>query len=239
MIKPFKIVGWVSVLLLISIAIVWHNAVPKQLTLRFYPFLGNKPLVLNNEKYPNPGGKGVFTIRDFQFFISNLELTNNRNHYSEQESYHLARFDVGKAYYEIIVSEISVSKFKQLVFNVGIDRKANGTIVIAGDLDPNSRMAWNWQVGYKFLLLEGSLFTQEKQQPLVYHIGFNESYTRLSFPLNSNTVSNEGIIELKVDILTLFNQAKPIDMNEIPNVKFDPEDVAKIANGFHHFISVM
>jgi hypothetical protein len=100
-------------------------------------------------------------------------------------------------------------------------------------------MAWNWQVGYKFLLLEGSLFTQEKQQPLVYHIGFNESYTRLNFPLNSTTVSNDGIIKLKVDILALFNQAEAIDMNEMPNVKFDPEDVAKIANGFQYFISLM
>jgi len=239
MIKPLKIIGLVSVSLLICIAIVWYNTVPKQLTVRFYPFLGNKPLVLNNAKYPNPGGEGEFTIRDFQFFISNLELTNNRNNYKEQESYHLARFDVGKAYYEITISEISVSNFQQLVFNIGIDRKANGTIVIAGDLDPNSRMAWNWQVGYKFLLLEGSLFTQEQQQPLVYHIGFNESYTRLNFPLNSNTVSNDGIIKLKVDILTLFNQAELIDMNEIPNVKFDPEDVAKIANGFKHFISIL
>ncbi len=239
MIKPFKIVGLISVLLLISVAIVWHNTVPKQLTLRLYPFLGSQPLVLNNEKYHNPGGEGVFTIRDFQFFISNLVLRSKRNNYTELESYHLARFDVGKAYYEIVISEISVSDFQQLVFSIGIDSTANGTIVIAGDLDPNNRMAWNWQVGYKFLLLEGSLYSQMKQQPLVYHIGFNESYTRLKFPLNSTIVSNDGIIKLKVDILALFDQAEPIDMNEIPKVKFDPEDVAKIAKGFQHFISLM
>jgi len=239
MIKPSKIIGLMSVVLLMSSIIIWHNTLPKQITLRFYPTIGDKPLELNNARYPNPGGEGDFTIRDFQFFISNLELINNRNNYTEHESYHLARFDVGKGYYDVIIPDVSVGKFQQLVFNVGVDRKANGTIVVAGDLDPNSRMAWNWQVGYKFLLLEGSLFTQGKQKPLVYHIGFNESYTRLNFPLNSNTVSNDGTIELKVDILALFNQAELIDMNEIPNVKFDPEDVAKIANGFQNFISIL
>jgi len=237
--KLFKIVSLVSTLLLISIVTIWYHSLPKQLTLRFYPFLGNKPLVLNDERYTNPGGEGVFSIRDFQFFISNLMLINNGNNYTEQESYHLARFDVGKAFYEIMIPEISVFNYQQLVFNVGIDKKANGTIVFEGDLDPNSRMAWNWQVGYKFLLIEGSLFTQEKQQPLIYHIGFNESYTRLDFPLNSNTVSNDGIMKLKVDILVLFNQVEPIDMNETPKVKFYPEDVAKIANGFQYFISIM
>jgi len=239
LIKAFKVAGLISVLVAISATIVWHITLPKQLTLRFYPFIGDKPLVLNNEKYNNPGGEGLFTIRDFQFFISNIELTNSNNSYTEQESYHLARFDLGTAYYEIIIPEISVNHLQKLVVNVGIDNKANGAIVIAGDLDPNSRMAWNWQVGYKFLLLEGSLFTQNKKRPLVYHIGFNESYTRLDFPLNLNTVSKDDIIEFKVDILALFNLVKPIDMNETPTVKFDPEDVAKIASGFRHFISVM
>jgi hypothetical protein len=100
-------------------------------------------------------------------------------------------------------------------------------------------MAWNWQVGYKFVLLEGSLFSNGTQRPLVYHIGFDESYTQLNFPINKQSLSSDGVMNLKVDVIALFTQSGVIDMNATPNVKFDPEDVAKIAEGFKAFISVM
>ena len=237
--KLIKIVTSASFLLVITVFITWQLSLPNKLTLRFYPYVGDQPLVLHDKTYPNPGGEGDFSIRDFQFFISNLILESKQNSFQEQESYHLARFDGSQPYYEIVIPDIAINSFEQLIFWVGVDPKANSTIVIAGDLDPNSRMAWNWQVGYKFLLLEGSLLTKDTQIPLVYHIGFDESYTQLSFPLNDKSLSSDGVMNLKVDVIALFNQSNAIDMNNMSHVKFAPKDVARIAKGFKTFISVL
>ena len=248
----FSLLMLALVLVVIS---VWLRPSPQDLTLRFHPFVGNKPLVLNTQSYKNPGGNGEFSIRDFQLFISNIRLSFPGNSISEKESYHLVRFDGNKAFDQIVIPKIEISNLNQLTFGVGIDPKANGSLMFSGDLDPNSRMAWNWQVGYKFLLLEGTLTINNNPLPLVYHIGFDESYTELNFDISDETISKDGVINLKIDLLRLFQNSAPerrklektlltinveyIDMSEMPHVKFYPEDVRVIAQGFHKFISLM
>ena len=239
MTKSLKLIALMSVLLIVAISIWWQLSLPNNLILRFHPYVGDQALVLHDKQYANPGGDGVFSIRDFQLFVSNIKLSNSHKAFKEQDSYHLARFDGNTPYYEITITDVNVSQFEQLSFAVGIDPEANGTLMIAGDLDPNSRMAWNWKVGYKFLLLEGSLLVKGTKLPLVYHIGFDESYTQLSFPIDHQTLSRDGVVNLKVDVLTLFNQSNVVDMYATPNVKFDPQDVAKIADGFKTFITVL
>ena len=99
------------------------------------------------------------------------------------------------------------------------------------------------------------LTVQEEQLPLVYHIGFNESYTELNFDVSNEKISNNGVIDFKIDLLRLFqinsshlneltNQQsseviKYIDMSELSHVKFSPDDVRIIAKGFHDFISIL
>ena len=248
----FSLLMLALVLVVIS---VWLRPSPQDLTLRFHPFVGNKPLVLNTQSYKNPGGNGEFSIRDFQLFISNIRLSFPAKSLTEQESYHLVRFDGNKAFDQIVIPKIEISNLKKLTFGVGIDPKANGSLMFSGDLDPNSRMAWNWQVGYKFLLLEGTLTIDNSQLPLVYHIGFDESYTELNFDIPNKIMTTKGVINFKVDLLRLFQKPHPaskelikiespisveyIDMSEMPHVKFYPKDVKALAEGFHDFISLM
>lgn len=233
----------------------WFQYSPQDITLRFHPFVGDKPLILHNQSYKNPGGNGNFLIRDFQLFISNIVLNYSSSHIKEPESYHLVRFDGDTNFDQIVIPEIEIKKLAQISFGIGIDKKANNTIMISGDLDPNSRMAWNWQVGYKFLLLEGMLTTNNEQLPLVYHIGFDESYTELNFVIANEKISSDNVIHFKVDLLRLFKKGsqpfnklvdqelsqghKYIDMSEMSHVKFSPSDVKVIAKGFHDFISIL
>ena len=74
---------------------------------------------------------------------------------------------------------------RSISFGIGVDAAANTSIQSRGDLDPNSQMAWNWKVGYKFVLFEGGmkLNADGVQKPLVYHVGFNENMRRLKFDL--------------------------------------------------------
>jgi hypothetical protein len=226
---------------IIVVATSWQRSQPQDLILRFHPYVGDKPLVLNSQSYNNPGGEGQFTIRDFQLFISNITVDYPASRVTEQESYHLLRFDSSASFGQIVVPQIKLQNLKRLSFAIGIDPKANGSLIIAGDLDPNSRMAWNWQVGYKFLLLEGTLTVASEQLPLVYHIGFDQSYTKLNFDLSNKNLDDNGVINFKIDLLRLFEQddINYIDMVKLNNVKFAPDDVKLIAKGFTHFIRRM
>ncbi|MFT5635759.1 MAG: hypothetical protein ACI89T_001213 [Cognaticolwellia sp.] len=134
----------------LAIYYLWLRALPQDLTIRFHPYVGNKPLVLNSQSYKNSGGDGEFSIRDFQLFISNITLKFPKKTINEEESYHLVRFDGDSTFDQIVIPDIKIQNLRQLSFGIGIDPKANGFILFLGDLDPNSRMAWNWQVGYKF-----------------------------------------------------------------------------------------
>jgi hypothetical protein len=246
--------GTLIVAIVVVIIMGWLRSMPQNLTLRFHPYVGDTPLVLHDRSYENPGGEGTFSIRDFQLFISNIVIDYSSNSLKEQESYHLVRFDGNTSFDQIVIPEIEIQNLKKVSFGIGVDPKANGTIIISGDLDPNSRMAWNWQMGYKFLLLEGMLTVQNEQLPLVYHIGFDESYTVLNFDISNDKLLNNGVIDFKIDLRRLFQKSnalaknqtslqsnqeiKYIDMSAMSHVKFAPDDVKMIAQGFHDFISV-
>ncbi|MCW8106940.1 hypothetical protein OPS25_00300 [Alteromonas ponticola] len=207
----------------------------QKITLRLLPYVGQQPLIFNEYRYSNPGGKGHFKIRDFQFYLSNIRLSAEGHVYRVPDSYHLVRFDNENGFYEIDLTIKEPYPFSQITFGVGVDEKANATILNVGDLDPNSRMAWNWEVGYKFILFEGFLSLSEDTIPLVYHIGFDENYTELSLPLHLADTPHVSIF--KVDILSLFNGQGALDLAEIPSVKFDRQDARQIAAGFAHLIS--
>ncbi|MGB1261555.1 MAG: MbnP family protein [Cognaticolwellia sp.] len=261
MTKPNKSTLIFSLLVIAIIAVVtmlWLRAAPQKLTLRFHPYVGDKPLVLSKQSYKNPGGAGEFSIRDLQLFISNIVINYPDSKLKEPESYHLIRFDADSNLDEVVIPDVTVQKLTKLSFAIGVDAKANSSIMFSGDLDLNSRMAWNWQVGYKFLLLEGSLTVKNQQQPLVYHIGFDESYTELSFDITNGKISDTGVINFKMDLHRLFqktnlnsqqkiaqasnqqtsNNNYYIDMAEMSHVKFAPDDVAAIASNFNNFIHI-
>ena len=136
-------------LLLIGLAAyLYHAAQPGNVKLRFDAVIGDQPLVFDRAIYPNPGGPGLFRVRDFQFFLSNIVLHGKKNDYLVPDSYHLARFDNASTSYELDLANVPQDTYSAVTFSIGIDDVANRSIVPVGDLDPNSRMDWNWEVGY-------------------------------------------------------------------------------------------
>ena len=120
-----------------------------------------------------------------------------------------------------------------------MDKGANRSIKPVGDLDPNGRMAWNWEVGYKFFLFEGVMDLGKTFLPLVYHVGFDENYKTLAFDLDQSG----DLVDLKsayftVDIMRLFKGTSTIDMAEFSTVKFDKRDAQAIAGNFVTMISL-
>jgi len=219
----------------------WHRAAqPVELTLYFHPFVGPEPLVFNEARYPNPGGEGRFKVRDFQFFLSNIRLIGADATYAEPDSYHLVRFDGAEPVFVIVLQGVPRRDYERIEFGIGVDAAANKSLAQRGDLDPNGRMAWAWEVGYKFVLFEGALLRGNVSEPLLYHVGFDESYTPLSTGLHGDPLdSRPAQLDFRVDILRLFQGSTTIDMTALSTVKFDRADAALLAGNFPGMIAPM
>ncbi|HET6277829.1 MAG TPA: MbnP family protein [Candidatus Polarisedimenticolia bacterium] len=216
---------------------------PTTIRLLFTAVVEGEALVLNEPLYANPGGEGTFSVRDFQMYLSNIQLVGTAGAYSVPDSYHLARFDNGSGTYEILIEEVPRDTYSRVILSIGLDETANesiGKIAAVGDLDPNGRMAWNWEVGYKFVLFEGSLLVDGERRPLVYHVGFSENRKILEFDLPEPSLlwSPEGL-DFKVDLLRMFAGNQTVDMQALPTVKFDRADAALLANNCASMISLV
>jgi hypothetical protein len=217
-----------------------REAQPVELALHFHPFVGPEPLVLNESRYPNPGGEGRFKVRDFQFFLSNIRLLGATGAYVESDSYHLVRFDGDEAAFVIVLHHVPRRNYERIEFGIGVDAAANKSLKQRGDLDPNGRMAWNWEVGYKFVLFEGALQRGDASAPLVYHVGFEENYRPVSTQLPRQLLHGQPArLDFRVDTRRLFRGAATIDMAALPTVKFDRADAALIARNFAGMVTPM
>ena len=218
----------------------YHTSQPIELALYFHPFVGPEPLVLNESRYPNPGGEGRLKVRDFQFFLSNIRLTGGSGSYIAPDSYHLVRFDGAEPAFGIVLHNVPRRDYQRIEFGIGVDAAANKSLAQRGDLNPNGRMAWNWEVGYKFVLFEGTLVRGNASVPLVYHVGFEENYRLIATELHSEPLDRRPVrLDFRVDILRLFQGSATIDMVALPTVKFDRADAALLARNFAGMIRPM
>ncbi|WOH39414.1 MbnP family protein [Thalassotalea fonticola] len=234
---------WITLLLIcvVSVASWFYLVNQKQagtVTLQFQARVGDKPLKFNQTIYPNPGGEGQFQIRNIQLYLSNIQLQGKTHRYQLTDSYHLARFDNASKSYLIEFHDVPYDQYSKVMISIGVDESANSSIMPRGDLDPNNRMAWSWEVGYKFILFEGTLAQAEKIQPLVYHVGFSENYKPLEFQLPKPITPEGARINFDVDILAMFNSSETINMVELPTVKFDRKDARLIAENYASMVTL-
>lgn len=212
---------------------------PGSLALRFHPVVGDQALELGQVRYANPGGEGTFQVRDFQFFVSNIRLVSDSAEFVEPESYHLARFDGDDGTYVIVLEGIPRGDYRRVEFGLGVDPDANGTLASIGELDPNGRMAWSWEDGYKFVLVEGKLVLGDAQTPLVYHVGFDESYRPVSLELAEALFDGpEAEVDICADLLQMFSGQTTVDMATLSNVKFDRTDAKLLADNYASMVSL-
>ena len=219
---------------------MYRSLQPASVHLRFIAVVGDEELVFDEHLYANPGGRGKFSVRDFLMYVSDIQLVGAEGTYSVPDSYHLARFDNESKTYEISIDQVPRDSYSRVTLSIGVDQEANESFAPVGDLDPNGRMAWNWEVGYKFILFEGSLVVDGERRPLVYHVGFSENRKTLHFDLSDPELvwSPEGL-EFEVDLMSLFEGPQTIDMQELSSVKFDSTDAGVLASNYASMISLV
>ncbi|CUH50076.1 MbnP family protein [Ruegeria atlantica] len=210
------------------------------ITLTFHAKMGDDPLIFDEFVYDNPGGSGTFRVRDFRFYLSNLTLSQDGALFAEPDSYHLLRFDNPETIHSIRLNDIPLRSIEHVRFMIGVDPEANGSIQVRGDLDPNSQMAWNWEVGYKFVVMEGTLRIGEEVSPLVYHVGFSENAREVDIQLPPD-IGSDGNADLhvNVDLAKLFGGPSQIDLQKLSSVKFNREDAAMLADNYATMMTPM
>ena len=237
--------GFVLLVSLMLTACVPESSSDAQsMTLKFEAVVGSQALAFNRIQYDNPGGEGQFKVRDFQFILSNIKLRSDTGIYLQPDSYHIVRFDNADTSFTLVLDNIPAGDYREIDFSIGVDPDANSSRRSVGDLDPNSRMAWSWDVGYKFILFEGGLNHHYVLSPLVYHVGFSENYRTLRFPLSNLTDNNKNSAKplarliFRVDLMSLFKGVNTIDMVALSSVKFDKGDAKLIAENFQGMITL-
>lgn len=157
-------------------------------TFSFDVAVGNESMVFDSKKYQTPGNQ-IMTFERLKVYISNIQLRDFETGelYSENDSYHLISFDADQQTASFTLAEVPASfQVSEIIFSIGVDPDANTSIDQMGDLDPTNGMAWDWNTGYKFLLLEGRYFSENEGigEEIKMHIGTDKNYFTMSWLLS-------------------------------------------------------
>ncbi|TXE08000.1 MbnP family protein [Algoriphagus aquimarinus] len=202
--------------------------------------LDGQTLELNGKSFTLPSGED-FTPKKFKYYISNVVLTNSQTGemFEEMDSYHLISEDGNKS---IDLGMIPSSNYDQLTFSIGVDEVANGKTDQTGDLDPNSDMAWNWNTGYKFLVLEGEFTnaTSGDRQGLVMHIGTNGNFKTVTQSLSGVRAGKSTSLMLISNLDELFKDPNVLLVSELESTTIMFGEMAgKVAENYSEgFITV-
>ncbi|PTB95072.1 hypothetical protein C9994_11600 [Marivirga lumbricoides] len=206
------------------------------LVFNFENMVGEVPLVIASQEYERDNG--TFTVDELKYYISNVRFLDDDGNllFSEEESYHLITQNNASNKLNFKITDLPDLQISTVEFSIGVDAEANTKLDNPGDLDPSNNMAWNWDTGYKFVLLEGKFFAagETDYRGLVFHIGEDSNYKTLQFPVNLNLSDGTVYeIQMKANILGMFNSPNTISFNEV-NVAMGGENARKIADNYEN-----
>jgi hypothetical protein len=205
------------------------------ITLQFNHLFNNEPLVFGKE-YTNAHGEKL-TVKTLNYFISNIKLTlKDGSEYivPQDSSYFLIR-QSDTASQKIQLNNLPRGKYKSISFLIGVDSARNtmdvskrtGTLDVAGTA---KGMYWAWNSGYIFLKFEGKspVIPDSLSNNFYYHIGgfggfksatINNIRTKtFDFPKPVSLKKNTPVVNINVDIATLFKQKTDVMLAKNSNV---------------------
>lgn len=221
------------------------EAPASNLAIKLALMVDNQALTLNTLRYNNDLGT-PYQIEKFAFYLSNLKLKNTKTgaSYTVPKSYHLVRAENSNIF-TINISNVAAGEYDVLEYAIGVDAKQNTSLDQIGDLDPANGMAWDWNTGYKFIVLEGRYFMPNSAtRGLVFHIGENANYKVYQLSLSNTNTQNLQIktgeinsLSLNVNVAALFRSPNSIDFNKTNQVMGE-EDAVKIRENSAKMISL-
>jgi hypothetical protein len=184
---------------------------------------GASQFTINGEAIQLQNGNSL-VVSNLAYYISNIGLVSVKGDtVRDRYKIRLVRGSATSDSALIQIDSVPVDSYKAVVMNVGVPRIYNMSTDQVGDLDISNGMAWSWDTGYKFILLEGNTpIPGSPSAPLIYHVGFNETFSSKSVLLTKSggqtgvlAVKNSEInrLVMTVDVAEIFNG---IDTRAVP-----------------------
>ncbi|MFD1187072.1 MbnP family protein [Pontibacter rugosus] len=199
---------------------------------QFQNLVDGQPIELN-KTYTSPAGD-TYQVEDYKYYISNIKLLDASGNvvYTEPESYHLINQTEEKTAFTL--AKVPAGKYSKIEFSLGVDAAHNHSTDQPGDLDPSNDMVWNWDTGYKFLLLEGTYTGNTKSGGLIFHIGHDANYKTFTLPLQQPLdirTSPAYTLQISSELNALFQSPHLIDFDEL-NTAMGGEAALKIVENY-------
>jgi len=206
-----------------------------KLVLKFNNLFNNEVLEFGRE-YTNAHGEKL-TIKTLNYFISNIKLTltDGAEYVVPQDSSYFLVRQNDKATQQIELKNLPKGKYTSISFLVGIDSARNtmdvsrrmGALDIGGEA---KGMYWAWNSGYIFFKMEGKspVIHDSLSNNFYYHIGgFGGFQSKTINNIRSKTLAftkpvslkkKIPVININVDVATLFNYKTPVTLTNDSNV---------------------
>jgi hypothetical protein len=170
---------------------------------------GKEKLQLNHVYTSLLGDK--ISITRFKFYLSNIMLTRaDGTIWRQKNSYHLVEVSEDTDPVILIhLADVPPGKYTRLSFAIGVDSLSNHSGEQAGVLDPDYGMFWMWETGYIFFKCEGFYHQPDGAKgPIVYHIGRDQCYRRVTLDLISKGLivgqKRAGSLHIQADAARIF-----------------------------------
>jgi len=205
------------------------------LNLEVANLMDGSPIVFNTQTYQSANGDR-FTIEEFRFYLSKVTLKNEATGavYEVPDSYHLVTPTAQNHVFSISLTDIPAGNYDVLEFGIGVDAAVNKSIDQLGDLDPSNNMAWDWNTGYKFILLEGKVETDTDPIGLVYHVGTDANYRTISLSLPQTLTVQKDLtstIQVEAEVSEIMDNPNVMDLQQNNVIMF--QDISsKVAENY-------
>lgn len=197
---------------------------------RFSTVVGNIPLAFNAQRYVTTLND-TFSVEQFKWYFGPKYPVCYPMDSDSTRHFYLVEADRNRVEYSV---RVKPGTYEFITFSVGIDSVWNYDITRIGQLSPSAGMVWDWNTGYKFLLMEGRYFKSDTVKPIVFHIGEDVNYKLVSLPLPRPIKADKNqtyTINVEANINAMFDLPHPIRLGQWENSMFG-EDARKVANNY-------
>ena len=208
-----------------------------------YAFMdGNGQQAYVNSSFPVSATEQL-KLRTNRMYVSNIALRKaDGTWWKEANSYHLLEMPArGVAVPTFSLTAVPVGTYTAVSFAFGIDSTMNRSMDKKGDLDPANGMAWDWNTGYRFLVMEGA---DQTDTAVVWHIGEANNYrVKLEnftqpWEVKSAMGSQTARLKATIDISRFLNGPQRLALADYRNVMFNRTATAKCADNIIAAISI-
>ena len=213
--------------------------------------VNGKPLVTDTLYYENEAGN-QFLITEIQWFLSNIELTNEASDWITLHQAGLAdTLDISRIYYidtdipesqTLYFGPVEVGHYTAICFTFGLDETDNQTGLFNDP--PESEMFWPDMLGggYHYMKLNGKYLDADgRLAPLAVHLGigqnedcteFYQNYFIVELPIDLNVAANaENQLDLTMVIDNWFRNPHTIDFNELGSHIMQNQTAQRLLSG--------